>query len=267
MSERYILADCPRCGAKSTTFDVNNANKCSFHKYSNSIDVFEDYISPYDYASRYELLTVCRNCQHEITFVVSEPFDYEHDAVIPREPPMNMTGSLEGVFDIEGILRLSDNLAIAPPEFMPRDIERTFREGIECLSINCWNAAGTMFRKCLDLTAKDKLEKKVLEQLEKDRKNTLYHKISELFNNKVLSSDLKKIATYIRLDGNDGAHGLMLTRYDAMILLDSTVLLLGRIYTEPERIRQIDERRAERKKNPNGLRIDFSKIGAVPKNN
>ncbi len=236
MAKPHLIANCPKCGNKDTTFDVKNSNECSRHNYYDSVEDFLEVCSPDELCRRHQLFTRCRNCHFGITFVVSEPYDYEEQYPIQREEPMKLTGKLNHLFNIDGVVRLNDNLAISPPEFMPQNIEKTFGEGVECLSIRCWNAAGGMFRKCLDLTAKDKLAKK-------HHGKKLSIKIKCLIAEKILSEDLEKVANYIILDGNDGLHNRMLTKDEAMILVDFTVLLLGRMYTEPEIIKQIEERR------------------------
>ncbi len=236
MVKPHLIANCPKCGNKDTTFDVKNSNECSRHNYYDSVDDFLDSCSPDELCRRHLLFTKCRNCHFENAFIISERYDEEKQYPIQREEPMKMTGKLNHFFNIVGVVRLNDNLAISPPEFMPQNIEQTFKEGIECLSIRCWNAAGGMFRKCLDLTAKDKLAKK-------DHGKKLSTKIKCLLAEKILSADLEKVANYIILDGNDGLHNRMLTKDEAMILVDFTVLLLGRMYTEPKIIAQIEARR------------------------
>ena len=127
-----------------------------------------------------------------------------------------------------------------PPNFIPEDIKIAFKEGAECISVKCWNAAGTMFRSCLDLTAKDKLAKGL-------HRKSLFIKLNYLFDEKILSEDLRELAFCIRKDGNDGAHDVKLTKVDAMALLDFAVLFLENVYTNPKKIENAVQRRAERK--------------------
>jgi hypothetical protein len=49
------------------------------------------------------------------------------------------------------------------------------------------------------------------------------------------------------LDGNDGAHVGSLKKTDAEELLDFTVALLERMYTEPEKLRLAKDRRDSRR--------------------
>lgn len=70
-----------------------------------------------------------------------------------------------------------------------------------------------------------------------------------LFDNGILPDGLRGLSTCIREDGNDGAHQGTLTREDAEDLLDFTIALLERLFTEPKRLEQAKERR-ERRRNP-----------------
>jgi hypothetical protein len=87
------------------------------------------------------------------------------------------------------------------------------------------------------------------------REQGLTHKIRRdlglrlpwLFANGILSNDLLELSTCIREDGNDGAHQGTLTKADAEDLLDFTVSLLERLFTEPNQLRIAKERREERR--------------------
>jgi hypothetical protein len=68
-----------------------------------------------------------------------------------------------------------------------------------------------------------------------------------LFDNGILPADLRALSSCVREDGNDGAHAGTLKKEDAQDLLDFTTALLERIFTEPERLRLAEERRAQRR--------------------
>ncbi|MBA3385446.1 MAG: DUF4145 domain-containing protein [Chthoniobacterales bacterium] len=69
-----------------------------------------------------------------------------------------------------------------------------------------------------------------------------------LFDHALLPGGLRDLSHCIKEDGNDGAHAGSLSREDAEDLLDFTRALLERLYTEPEKLRLAQERRAERRK-------------------
>jgi hypothetical protein len=51
-------------------------------------------------------------------------------------------------------ISLKDKEPIQPPEQLPPDVEAAFAEGGKCLAIDCFNAAGTMFRLAIDLSTR-----------------------------------------------------------------------------------------------------------------
>jgi hypothetical protein len=65
--------------------------------------------------------------------------------------------------------------------------------------------------------------------------------------NGLIAQDLYDLSECIREDGNDGAHDGTLTKEDAADLLDFTVALFERMFTEPERLRLAKERRDKRR--------------------
>src|SRR5260370_39881292 len=67
-----------------------------------------------------------------------------------------------------------------------------------------------------------------------------------LFEQGRLPSDFRDLSSCIREDGNDGAHQGTLTRQEAEDLLDSTIALLERIFTEPRRLEIAKERRGKK---------------------
>ena len=76
---------------------------------------------------------------------------------------------------------------------------------------------------------------------------TLELRLPWLFANGLLPQALKELSSCIKEDGNDGAHAGTLKQPDAVDLLDFTLELLERIYTEPERLRLAQERRDSRR--------------------
>jgi hypothetical protein len=73
-------------------------------------------------------------------------------------------------------------------------------------------------------------------------------RLAWLLDNGILPQELRVLSTCIREDGNDAAHDGTLKKADAEDLMDFTVALFERVYTEPERLRLANERREERRK-------------------
>ena len=120
-------------------------------------------------------------------------------------------------------------------------------EGATCLAVGCYNAAGTMFRLCVDLATKSMLPTEEAPGLNTKTRRDLGLRLPWLFANGLLPEALKDLSSCIKEDGNDGAHAGNLTEDDASDLLDFSVSLLERIYTEPERLRLAKERRDARR--------------------
>ena len=229
-----LVADCPRCDAKSITFDVTQAHHT---------------VTQHGWQFWYEAFCVCRHCRRSTIFVLSENVDGDY-AYVHEHGLVAIDASLNRYVDIERFINISDLAAQPPPEYLPPEIEASFNEAAKCLAIGCWNAAGVMFRLCVDLATRSMLPdpKKETEGLNAKVRRDLGLRLPWLFDNGLLPENLRELAECIREDGNDGAHTGMLERPEAMDLLDFTTVLFERIYTEPEKLKLADKRREERRK-------------------
>jgi hypothetical protein len=230
-----ILADCPRCGAGKVTFDVRGSN--SLPKRPGS-----------DWQERYEAFAVCRHCLRSTIFFLTLK-DYGAKGIFVHDGLTKHGGSLGHLFDVGGHLSLKDEVGIRPPDHLPPEVEAAFREGASCLAIKCFNAAGTMFRLCVDFATQEllPLEGAAGAPNAKQRRD-LGLRLQWLFDAKRLPEELHELAKCIKEDGNDGAHRGTLTEADAEDLLDFTVHLLERRYTLPKRVDLANLRRSERKR-------------------
>lgn len=233
MSE--IVADCPRCGAQKTTFDVFAANE----------------VEPghSGWARKFEAFGVCRHCQRATLLAIqASKIDSQNFHINPGIG--RYTGSLNPYYNNIGYVSLKDNAGIDPPEHLPKDVESAFREGTACLAIKCTNAAGTMFRLCVDFATHELLPaKEDADGPNPKVRRDLGLRLQWLFNNGKLPTELHDLALCIKEDGNDGAHRGTLTEADAYDLLDFTVQLLERRYTLPKRLEAAAARRATRPRN------------------
>ena len=116
-----------------------------------------------------------------------------------------------------------------------------------CLSVKCFNAAGTMFRLCVDHATTALLPDANSNGLNSAIRRSLGLRLHWLFENGHLPQALKDLSHAVKEDGNDGAHAGLLTEQDAEDLLDFTVALLERLYTEPKRLELAVARRAARR--------------------
>lgn len=225
MSE--LVADCPRCGAQRITFSLTQEHH---------------FRTDYGWQQWYEVFCVCRGCRQATIFVLSQRAGQDHD-VIHQNGLVRLDIAVNRYMDIEGYVNLKDLATESPPEHLPENVEGAFREGATCRAVACWNAAGTMFRLCVDLATRPLLPDQQVQGLNAKTRRDLGLRLPWLFDNGKLPNDLRELSSCIKEDGNDGAHAGTLTKEDAEDLLDFTRALLERIYTEPERLRLAKERR------------------------
>ncbi len=227
-----LVADCSRCGAREMTFDVRD----DLH-----------FSTDFGWRRWSELFCVCRACFRSTTFIVSLKH-YDYRETFPKKGSVvSMDAALNTFFDIQGHVSLRHEAAQSPPEHLPDNLKAVFTEGATCLAVLCWNAAGTMFRLCIDLATRPRLPEGEAPGLNSRVRRDLGLRLRWLFDNNVLPQDLLELSTCVREDGDDGAHAGTLQREDAQDLLDFTNVLLDRLFTEPERLRLAQKRRADRR--------------------
>ena len=202
----------------------------------------------HDWLYKWEVFCGCGKCRRTTVFVV-ELSDFEYRGVADRKGGglVGISGAINEYVRILGYVSLKDKAAIPAPEFLPPNILAAFNEGAKCMAVGCFNAAGTMFRLCVDMTTKDKLPSGEVAGLNSTVRRNLGHRLPWLFDNRYLPDDLRDLSHCIKEDGNDGAHEGTLSEADALDLLDFTEALLKRVYTEPERVRLAKERRDARR--------------------
>lgn len=226
-----LVANCPRCASKQITFDVE------------SVNIFR---KDHGWQNWYEAFSICRKCRRSTIFVLSERRDSDYQKV-HLTGLLSMKNALNNYTEVQAFIGLKDTATIAPPQFLPASVEAVFIEGATCLAVGCFNAAGTMFRLCVDMATKGMLPPEETPGLNSKIRRDLGLRLPWLFEKGLLQDSLRDLSTCIKDDGNDGAHAGTLTADDANELLDFTALLLERIYTEPERLKQATQRRSDRR--------------------
>lgn len=233
-----LTADCPRCGAQSITFDALSSNYLTTRG---------------SWMAIYEVFSVCRRCGGATNFVVC-----------PRDPgvatqikthgllPSDSGPALNNFVDIETYVSLKDAASADPPEHVPENIAAAFKEAATCVAVGCNNAAGTMFRLCIDLATRELLpDGDESNGPNAKQRRDLGLRLPWLFDNETLPADLRGLSECVKQDGNDGAHQGTLTKEEARDLMDFTTMLLERLYTTPRRVELAADRRARRRQ-PNG---------------
>jgi hypothetical protein len=230
MSE--LVANCPRCNSAKMTFDVKSVLHIG---------------TKYGWQLWYEAFSICRHCDRSTVFILtSSSVDASHE--LQRHGLTQISGAVNNYVNIEGFINLKDTSAVKPPEHLPKNIEESFKEGATCLATECFNAAATMFRLCIDLATRPMLPKIDEKGLNSQIRRNLGLRLPWLFDNDLLPISLKELSTCVKEDGNDGAHAGTLKKADAEDLLEFTHAFLERLYTEPEKLRLAKERRDVRRK-------------------
>jgi hypothetical protein len=200
----------------------------------------------YGWQNWYETFCACRHCSQATIFVLSESVNSDYKYV-HKVGILGIQDAVNRYLDIEGYISLKDHTTAAPPDHVPKEIADVFREGATCLAVGCYNAAGTMFRLCVDLATRSLLPSEEVEGLNAKTRRDLGLRLPWLFSKGLLPAALKDLSSCIREDGNDAAHAGTLQKPDAEDLLDFTTALLERLYTEPEQLRLAQQRRDSRR--------------------
>ena len=230
-----LVANCPRCGASKMTFDVLG-----------SVHVGRKY----DWQNWFEIFSACRNCKRPTIFIIDQKETDFFEKV--KDPKLeNYKGSLNPHFEVDRFISLIDRSAVKPPEHTPEVIAKIFSEAAACLTNQCWNATGAMLRLCVDLATKELLPAEETPGLNSHMRKTLAPRLGWLLDSGRVPSELRELSTCIREDGNDAAHDGTLEKGDAEDLLDFTVALFERLYTEPGRLKLAKERREKRRSDGN----------------
>jgi hypothetical protein len=228
-----LIANCPRCTARNTSFDL----------LANTYP--ENITDGFYHLKQYEAFCICRHCAASTIFVLRQK-NRDSTAFLEKNALSNIQFSVNELFEIHGYISNKDAAATPAPEHLPANIEAAFNEGATCFAVGCFNAAGAMFRLCVDLASKELLPKNAPS---KDTK-MLAPRLKWLFEQNLLTEALHELSTCIKDDGNDGAHDGSLTKVEAEDLLEFTTLLLERIYTEPKKVQLAKERRTARNSQP-----------------
>lgn len=228
----HYVGNCSRCGTRQVTFDVrSNVIVGERHGWAEVVEIF----------------IVCRACR------TSSVLEAERaDFTVPVE-----FGKNDGLANSEKLLNpylravrlvtAKDRFVDKPPEHVAEDIVPIVAEANACLSIECWNAAASMYRLALDSVTKARLPSEHRDDLNTRTRRSLGLRAEWLFDRGLLPPDLRGLADCIREDGNDGAHVGSLTEHDAEDLRDFCNELLRRLYTEPGRVQAAEERRKARR--------------------
>jgi hypothetical protein len=226
-----LVANCPRCGARNMTFDV----RADIHVGTN-----------YGWQRIYELFAVCRSCQRSTVFVRALEDSDAARSLLAKTSPTAYPGALTEVLCGDVFICVKDLVTTAAPDHCPTAVEAAFREGTICLAVECFNAAGAMLRRCVDLATRPMVEEIEDEILGARTRRDLGLRLPWLFDHGYLPGALRELSTCIQIDANGDVQLSTLGEADAKDLLDFTASLLECLYTEPRRFEFAQQRRLRR---------------------
>jgi hypothetical protein len=201
----------------------------------------------YKWQDVFELPCLCRGCHQFTVFCATQSEIRDSDTLRKSNFFREYDGCANDYVSVEGYVSQKDVLSAPPPEHVPDPIKSVFSEGAMCLAVGCPNAAGAMFRMCVDLSTRRLLPDGEVDGLNSRIRRDLGLRLPWLFENDLLPKGLEQLSKCIREDGNDGAHAGTLKREDAEDLVDFTRALLERLFTEPARLKIAEARREARR--------------------
>ena len=223
-----LTADCPRCGQDRTTFDLLAST-----------------IVWIGNERKTEAFCRCRKCRRTSIALLEKQLDNVDD-------PMDLQGDF-----VDFAFPLAEWIFEVPnrrdcPNYVPPDVQRVFNEAATCAAIGAWDAAGTMFRKVLDVGTRT-ITPSPESEVEKRPPNWKVYKdlrprLDWLFDNDLLPASLRELSSCIHEDGNDAAHDTGgITKAEAEDLGDFTESVLETLYTLPGQIAENRKRRDARR--------------------
>ncbi len=227
-----LVADCPRCRAARTTFDLR------YSHVTRSTDR-----EPLEF----EAYCICRHCKKGTMFVLLQNSAGSLATQAFNEGLHKYNGSANRFVSVVQYISVKDAAAAPPPEHLPAEIEAAFREGASCAAINCHNAAAAMYRLCIDHATSSLLPENGTDGLNGKIRRSLGLRLQWLLDHHRLPEALRDLSEAVKEDGNDGAHEGTLTKAEADDLQDFTIALLERLYTEPQKLKLAKERRDARR--------------------
>jgi hypothetical protein len=136
-----LVGNCPRCGATHVTFD------CPSITYR---------MTEYRWKHWYEAFCICRRCKGssiQLVGLLESDTQYRHDV----SAIYSYKGMLNDIVEVKRPITLRDSFIHKSPEHLPDDVQAIYEEAVSCLTIECYNAASTMFRLCIDLATRPML--------------------------------------------------------------------------------------------------------------
>lgn len=226
-----FVTDCPRCPAVHSTFDILGQNQLGIR---------------YDWMRVMEVFAVCRRCRGGSIFIAEQAeLKDGSNAIWDAQGMRQYDGSVDRLIRIAKVVSVSDRAGRPLPEHTNGKLATAFEEAARCEAAGCWNASAAMYRATIDLLTKPLLP--LDGEPNAFVRRNLGARLDWLFANGLLPHDLQDHAKAIQLDGNDGVHDVNLTKVDAADVGDFTELIIQRMVTMPQQLKEAAARRQKRR--------------------
>ena len=160
-------------------------------------------------------------------FVLSESVNGNYKLVHDKGL-LNIAGGVNRYVGIEGFISLKDTAAVEPPEHIPENVEKIFREGRHAYPLDATSAAGTMFRLCIDIVKREMLPEGDVEGLNARARRDLGLRLPWLFDHGNLPEACESYRLVCAKTVTTVPMQEPSTQEDAEDLLDFTIMLLER---------------------------------------
>ena len=181
-----FTADCPRCNAQRVTFDLQATNRLG---------------TKHGWQGHWEAYSICRACHRGTVFFVAAK-GVDESAYLDKKG-FGEVRSVGDFVSVTGHLSSANFAAQEPPESLPDGIRAAFEEAAKCVAVGCYNAAGTMFRLCLDLATRARLPEQDVEGLNPRIRGSLGLTLGWLFNTNRLPAEFRELADCVSCNSDD----------------------------------------------------------------
>lgn len=193
--------DCPHCGTRSVGLDIQNGIKIEGGLFQKQ----------YTNGTWMDIFAQCGKCQRGVVATAAVintglVVEYEDVTISPPLPSND------------------------PPEHTPDNVGACYRQGMDNMNGN-WDAAGSMFRKALEIGFRERFP-------EHDDNDSLVERINKASENGSLTKEMAEWSHQIRKLGNEAVHEPF-SEEDARSMQRFTELVLLYLFTLPGMMEEV----------------------------
>lgn len=223
-----IRGNCPRCDTIGVTFEVLDLVETAHDAATNSDN---------------EAFLICRNCRKTTSAQISIK---DKSISSYRREVKSYEQFFDDMISIASFVSLQKNVSRSTPDGLPDHIRGRFGEALICMEYDCYNAAASTFRTCIDLATRSLLPVEQTDGLPEKTRRDLRLRLNWLINNGQISRRLEALAECIREDGNEAVHLATLDKNDVIEIYDFAYFFLEEMYAIQFRLDNARARRSAR---------------------